>query len=245
VKRLLLYFLFIPFLFSSCAKEPGAILNEKKMVFLDKVFEYSGANTAGTLYTFGSNDNELQFILPQAGDFNSFSIVIGKWSYGVSVSGSDLCIKYADDKTYNWSLQGEPGNFGLGYSSWDAEKSLLPIIPGMEDLLPKKEEVQGHDPSQVAALAVAFHNAAYFKTKPYYSEGSIFPRFCIFLFGILLFFLGRYLANNPEDAWNMSEGWKFRNSEPSDMWLVGNSISSYLLLGIGAVAAVLTWIIPL
>lgn len=37
------------------------------------------------------------------------------------------------------------------------------------------------------------------------------------LFGIIIIIVGIFNISKPEKAWYLSEGWKFRDAEPSDL----------------------------
>ena len=48
------------------------------------------------------------------------------------------------------------------------------------------------------------------------------------LIGLVVFVLGIFTAANPEDAWYWSNGWRFKNAEPSDLALTLTRIGGIL-----------------
>lgn len=52
----------------------------------------------------------------------------------------------------------------------------------------------------------------------------------LILFKILMSILLLIGIISPETAWKMSEGWKFRNAEPSTAYLVFGRIMSIIIL---------------
>ena len=53
--------------------------------------------------------------------------------------------------------------------------------------------------------------------------------------GIILFFFGAINAISPETGWHMSEGWKFKDAEPSEAALLWGRICGIVLSIIGVV----------
>ena len=56
---------------------------------------------------------------------------------------------------------------------------------------------------------------------------------CIGLFGLVFILFGLFAAIKPEIAWQLREGWKFRNAEPSDLSLAMTRIGGIFAVIIG------------
>ena len=67
--------------------------------------------------------------------------------------------------------------------------------------------------------------------------GIAFENILLILMGVAAVVFGIFCMGNAEGVWQMSEGWKFRNAEPSDLALsmttIGGVIS--LIVGIGMI----------
>lgn len=50
------------------------------------------------------------------------------------------------------------------------------------------------------------------------------------LIGLVVFVLGIFTAANPEDAWYWSNGWRFKNAEPSDMALTMSQFGGIVMI---------------
>ena len=55
------------------------------------------------------------------------------------------------------------------------------------------------------------------------------------LFGLALFVIGVVNAVSPETGWHMSEGWKFKDAEPSEAALLWGRIGGIVSSVIGVV----------
>lgn len=55
------------------------------------------------------------------------------------------------------------------------------------------------------------------------------------LLGLVLFAIGLLQTAFPRLAWQLSEGWKYQNAEPSDLYLTLSRIAGVVLMVIGAV----------
>jgi len=56
---------------------------------------------------------------------------------------------------------------------------------------------------------------------------------CFSLFGLVFILFGLFAALSPETAWQLQEGWKFRNAEPSDLALVMTRIGGVFTIVVG------------
>ena len=54
-----------------------------------------------------------------------------------------------------------------------------------------------------------------------------------FLIGLVVIVLGAVSAIVPEIGWHISEGWKFRDAEPSDAALLWIRISGIFCIAVG------------
>ncbi len=54
-----------------------------------------------------------------------------------------------------------------------------------------------------------------------------------FLIGLVVIVLGAVSAIVPEIGWHISEGWKFRDAEPSDAALLWTRISGIFCIVVG------------
>ncbi len=50
------------------------------------------------------------------------------------------------------------------------------------------------------------------------------------LMGLVVIVLGIFTAANPEDAWYWSNGWRFKNAEPSDMALAMSRVGGIVMV---------------
>ena len=55
---------------------------------------------------------------------------------------------------------------------------------------------------------------------------------------ILLILVGLWALLAPQSVWFSSEGWKFKNAEPSNMYLVFARVVGAIFLGLGVVIGV-------
>lgn len=55
------------------------------------------------------------------------------------------------------------------------------------------------------------------------------------LMGLILLIIGGLSAINPESAWKWEMGWKVKNAEPSDAYLVYARISGIVMCIVGLV----------
>lgn len=58
------------------------------------------------------------------------------------------------------------------------------------------------------------------------------------ILGVILIVYGIWTVFNPERAWYSSEGWKFKNAEPSDQAIDWMVIGGILTIGIGIFALI-------
>ena len=50
------------------------------------------------------------------------------------------------------------------------------------------------------------------------------------IFGLIVIIIGVVNVASPETGWHMSEGWKFRDAEPSDTALLWGRISGVICI---------------
>lgn len=55
------------------------------------------------------------------------------------------------------------------------------------------------------------------------------------IFGLLLLFFGGLSAINPEAAWQLEIGWKVKDAEPSDAYLLYTRVVGIILCIIGLI----------
>ena len=55
------------------------------------------------------------------------------------------------------------------------------------------------------------------------------------LFGLFMIIIGAVNALFPETGWHMSEGWKFKNAEPSEEALLWGRLGGIVCIVIGIV----------
>ena len=114
-----------------------------------------------------------------------------QYTFSGDTSGYSIEIIYPDGSSY-WTSQRNSGGFGVGSGGWSDDYDADRYVDGYELC----RILEAGAPAEPRAS----------------NPGAIL--FAIFVLGI-----GLFNVLSPQTAWYLSEGWKFKAAEPSDMAL--------------------------
>lgn len=127
------------------------------------------------------------------------------YSYRVETSGEQkiTTITYPNGATYYW-VQEEY----VGFGGWDGDYDPDKYMDG-DILVDIVDQIRPATGNSGEGIEINLMNV---------------------LIGLVVFVLGIFTAANPEDAWYWSNGWRFKNAEPSDMALTMSQFGGIVMI---------------
>ncbi len=147
---------------------------------------------AGSSNTYTVTRNGTDYTVDQENGTISDGLNTYQFTFSGNASGYDIKITYPNGSTYSWHTQTSSSGTGFGSGGWSDDYDADRYVSGDElcDLL-------------LAGAPKAPRNSSPEK----------------FLIVLLLLALGGFNIASPQTAWYLSEGWKFRDAEPSQLAL--------------------------
>lgn len=148
--------------------------------------------SSGRGSVYGVTRNGTEYTVDWENGTISDGINTYQFTFSGYASGYDIKITYPDGSTYSWHTQTNSNGTGFGSGGWS-------------DDYDENRYVSGSVLCDILAVGAP---AAPRESKP----GMI-------LLAIVLLGVGLFNILSPQTAWYLSEGWKFRDAEPSDLAL--------------------------